>query len=140
MDPSYSSNIYIGSCAGCNKEIHGEGRVCHAMGCLFHDTCFICSVCSKKLSGKPFFTIFGRIFCDDDFLYSGVHPSPEVCSSCGYLIKDMVLQAHGKSYHPPCFRCVVCRQSLEGQPFSVDTDSRVYCVSDYQRDLQSLFE
>ncbi|XP_067468640.1 LIM domain-containing protein 1-like [Thunnus thynnus] len=103
------------------------------MGHLFHDTCFTCSVCSKKLSRQPFYTVSGKIYCEDDFLYSGVHPSPEVCISCGYLIKDMVLQAHGKSYHPSCFRCVICRQSLEGLPFTVDTDSRIYCVSDYHK-------
>lgn len=49
------------------------------------------------------------------------------------ILHRQVLQARGKSYHPSCFRCVVCRQSLEGQPFSVDTDSRVYCVSDYHK-------
>ncbi|XP_076610700.1 LIM domain-containing protein 1 [Chaetodon auriga] len=103
------------------------------MGHLFHHTCFTCSLCGKILSGKPFYTVSGRIYCEEDFLYSGVHPSTEVCNSCGYLIMDMVLQARGKSYHPSCFRCVVCRQSLEGQPFSVDTDSRVYCVSDYHK-------
>ncbi|XP_035537277.1 LIM domain-containing protein 1 isoform X1 [Morone saxatilis] len=133
MDPSYSSNLNFGSCTLCSKVVYGEERACQAMGHLFHDTCFTCSICSKKLSGKPFYTVSGRIYCEEDFLYSGVHPSPEVCSSCGYLIMDMVLQARGKSYHPSCFRCVVCRQSLEGQPFSVDTDSRVYCVSDYHR-------
>ncbi|XP_070778269.1 LIM domain-containing protein 1-like [Enoplosus armatus] len=92
-----------------------------------------CLNTSEKLSGRPFYAVSGRIYCEEDFLYSGVHPSPEVCDSCGYLIKDMVLQARGKSYHPSCFRCVVCRQSLEGQPFTVDTDSRVYCVSDYHK-------
>ncbi|XP_074470695.1 LIM domain-containing protein 1 [Sebastes fasciatus] len=103
------------------------------MGRLYHDTCFTCSVCSEKLSGKPFYTMSERIYCEDDFLYSGAHPSAEVCNSCGYLIMDMVLQARGKTYHPSCFRCVVCRRSLEGQPFTVGADSRVYCVSDYHK-------
>ncbi|XP_033493810.1 LIM domain-containing protein 1 [Epinephelus lanceolatus] len=133
MDPSYSPSLYFGSCTSCSKAVYGEGRACRAMGHLFHKACFTCSICGEQLSGKSFYTVSGRIYCEDDFLCSGAHASPEVCDSCGYLIMDMVLQARGKSYHPSCFRCVVCRQSLEGQPFSVDTDSRVYCVSDYYK-------
>ncbi|XP_034561074.1 LIM domain-containing protein 1 isoform X2 [Notolabrus celidotus] len=94
---------------------------------------FCAAAPNKKLSGKPFYTVSGRIYCEEDFLYSGVHPSQEVCHSCGHFITDMVLQALGKSYHPSCFCCVVCRRSLEGQPFSVDADSRVYCVSDFHK-------
>ncbi|XP_036948312.1 LIM domain-containing protein 1-like isoform X1 [Acanthopagrus latus] len=133
MDPRYSLDLYFGSCTGCSKALYGGQRACRAMGHLFHDACFTCSACSKKLSGKPFYTVSGRIYCEEDFLYSGVHPSPEVCSGCGDVIMDMVLQARGKSYHPSCFRCVVCRRGLEGRPFSVDADDRVYCVSDFHR-------
>ncbi|XP_061738092.1 LIM domain-containing protein 1-like isoform X2 [Nerophis ophidion] len=104
------------------------------MGQLFHESCFTCSVCSKKLHGKPFYTMAGSIYCEGDFLYSGVHPPPpEVCNSCGRSITDMVLQAHGKSYHSACFRCAVCRQSLVDLPFAVGSDNEVYCIVDYHK-------
>ncbi|XP_072226666.1 LIM domain-containing protein 1 [Leuresthes tenuis] len=133
MDPRYSPSLCFGSCTRCSKVVYGAGGACRAMGHLFHNTCFTCSVCSKQLNGKPFFTLSGQIYCEDDFLFSGVHPSQEVCHSCGCSIDDFVLQARGKSYHPSCFRCVICRQELEGQAFAVDSHSRVYCVSDYHR-------
>ncbi|KAM8840969.1 LIM domain-containing protein 1 isoform 3-T3 [Spinachia spinachia] len=112
MDAGCSSSLYFGSCAFCSKAVYGEGRACRAMGRLFHNTCFTCSVCSEKLSGKPFYSVSGRIYCEDDFL---------------------VLQARGKSYHPSCFRCVICRRSLEAEPFTADTDQQIYCVDDYRR-------
>ncbi|XP_035797724.1 LIM domain-containing protein 1 isoform X2 [Amphiprion ocellaris] len=133
MDPSPSSSLQFGSCSRCSKAVVGGGTACRAMGQLFHDACFTCSVCSKKLSGNPFYTVSGQIYCEEDFMFSGVHPCVEVCNSCGYLVTDLVLQARGKSYHPSCFCCVVCRQNLEGQSFAVDSDCRIYCVSDYHR-------
>uniref|UniRef100_A0A669CAN7 Small ribosomal subunit protein uS7 n=1 Tax=Oreochromis niloticus TaxID=8128 RepID=A0A669CAN7_ORENI len=45
-------------------------------------------------------------------------------------LDDQILQARGKPYHPSCFRCVVCRQSLEDQPFAVDSHRRIYCIND----------
>ncbi|XP_077405351.1 LIM domain-containing protein 1 isoform X3 [Vanacampus margaritifer] len=133
MDTSGGSKFYFGHCAKCSKEVHGAGKACQAMGQLFHGTCFTCSVCSKNLHGKPFYTVSGIFYCEEDFLYSGVHPSPEVCYSCGQLIEDMVLQARGKSYHSACFRCAVCKQSLEDLPFTVGTDKKVYCIKDYHK-------
>ncbi|XP_057684062.1 LIM domain-containing protein 1 [Corythoichthys intestinalis] len=133
MDTSDSSKCYFGQCAKCSKEVYGGGKACRAMGQIFHQSCFTCCVCSKNLQGKPFYTVTGSIYCEEDFYFSGVHPSPEMCYSCDQLITDMVLQALGKSYHPACFRCAVCRQSLQDLPFTVGTDNKVYCIKDYHK-------
>jgi LIM domain-containing protein len=123
----------IGKCGKCFDPVFDNNQVTYALDSLFHDQCFSCSVCHQHLRGKKFFHVNGKNFCEDDYFLNSNIENSSRCVECGKIITDMVLQALGKSYHPRCFRCTKCYQCLDGVPFAVDNESKVFCMEDYQK-------
>uniref|UniRef100_A0A672KGT5 PDZ and LIM domain protein 7-like n=1 Tax=Sinocyclocheilus grahami TaxID=75366 RepID=A0A672KGT5_SINGR len=59
--------------------------------------------------------------------------SLEPCWACGDVIKDHVIRALERAYHPPCFVCATCRQPIGEQRFAQGEVGEVYCLRDYYR-------
>ncbi|CDQ80227.1 unnamed protein product [Oncorhynchus mykiss] len=51
------------SCHGCDFPIEAGDKFLEALGFTWHDTCFVCAVCSTSLEGQAFFSKKDKALC-----------------------------------------------------------------------------
>ncbi|KAG7484606.1 hypothetical protein MATL_G00051650 [Megalops atlanticus] len=93
-------------CFRCREVCKGE--VVRVQSVHFHVKCFTCHVCGCDLARSGFFQKNGEYICTADYqrLYG------TKCDSCGDFITGEVVSALGRTYHPKCFVCSVCRKQF----------------------------
>ncbi|KAE8614677.1 hypothetical protein XENTR_v10008262 [Xenopus tropicalis] len=91
-------------CYRCGETCKGE--VVRVQTNHFHIRCFTCQVCNCDLAQSGFFFKNGEYICTRDYqqLYG------TRCDSCRDFITGEVISALGRTYHPKCFVCSICRK------------------------------
>ncbi|CAJ1070593.1 PDZ and LIM domain protein 5b isoform X2 [Xyrichtys novacula] len=56
-------SLFGTNCHGCDFPIEAGDKFLEAMGFTWHDTCFVCAVCSANLEGQPFFSKKDKALC-----------------------------------------------------------------------------
>ncbi|XP_026133763.1 actin-binding LIM protein 1-like isoform X13 [Carassius auratus] len=91
-------------CAKCGEMCKGE--VLRVQAKHFHIKCFTCKVCGCDLAQGGFFMKNGEYLCTLD--YQRIHGTR--CNICGEFVEGEVVTALGKTYHPTCFVCTICKR------------------------------
>ncbi|XP_072574875.1 actin-binding LIM protein 2 isoform X17 [Paramormyrops kingsleyae] len=101
LEQKQSGSILCHTCAEPCK-----GEALRVQNKHFHIKCFICKVCGCDLAQGGFFVREGDYICTVDYqkLYG------TRCFSCDQFIEGEVVSALGKTYHPRCFVCALCKQ------------------------------
>ncbi|XP_037657287.1 actin-binding LIM protein 3 isoform X9 [Choloepus didactylus] len=101
-NPRGSSNAI--QCYRCGDICKGE--VVRVHNNHFHIRCFTCQVCGCGLAQSGFFFKNQEYICTQDYqqLYG------TRCDSCRDFITGEVISALGRTYHPKCFVCSLCRK------------------------------
>uniref|UniRef100_A0A8C5QCX6 Actin binding LIM protein 1 n=1 Tax=Leptobrachium leishanense TaxID=445787 RepID=A0A8C5QCX6_9ANUR len=104
QDPGQSTEKPVIRCHKCGDPCKGE--VLKVQSKHFHIKCFICKVCGCDLAQGGFFIKNTEYLCTVD--YQRMYGTR--CSGCGEFVEGEVVTALGKTYHPSCFACTVCKR------------------------------
>ncbi|XP_032137614.1 actin-binding LIM protein 1 isoform X13 [Sapajus apella] len=104
QDPHHPSEKPVIHCHKCGEPCKGE--VLRVQTKHFHIKCFTCKVCGCDLAQGGFFIKNGEYLCTLD--YQRMYGTR--CHGCGDFVEGEVVTALGKTYHPNCFACTICKR------------------------------
>ncbi|KAM6442352.1 actin-binding LIM protein 1 isoform 15-T15 [Liasis olivaceus] len=104
QDPHHPTEKPVIHCHKCGKQCKGE--VLRVQAKHFHIKCFTCKVCGCDLAQGGFFIKNGEYLCTVD--YQRMYGTR--CNGCGEFVEGEVVTALGKTYHPNCFACTMCKR------------------------------
>ncbi|KAL6487931.1 hypothetical protein MHYP_G00045570 [Metynnis hypsauchen] len=104
QDAHHHSDKPLIQCYKCGEACKGE--VLRVQNKHFHIKCFTCKVCGCDLAQGGFFMKNGDYLCTVD--YQRIHGTR--CNACGEFVEGEVVTALGKTYHPACFVCTICKR------------------------------
>ncbi|XP_038614644.1 actin-binding LIM protein 1 isoform X13 [Tachyglossus aculeatus] len=104
QDPHHTPEKPAIHCHKCGEPCKGE--VLRVQTRHFHIKCFTCKVCGCDLAQGGFFIKNGDYLCTLD--YQRMYGTR--CNGCGEFVEGEVVTALGKTYHPTCFACTVCKR------------------------------
>ncbi|XP_017399332.1 actin-binding LIM protein 1 isoform X19 [Cebus imitator] len=104
QDPHHPSEKPVIHCHKCGEPCKGE--VLRVQTKHFHIKCFTCKVCGCDLAQGGFFIKNGEYLCTLD--YQRMYGTR--CHGCGEFVEGEVVTALGKTYHPNCFACTICKR------------------------------
>uniref|UniRef100_A0A8C8SGC2 Actin binding LIM protein 1 n=1 Tax=Pelusios castaneus TaxID=367368 RepID=A0A8C8SGC2_9SAUR len=104
QEAHHSTEKPVIHCHKCGEPCKGE--VLRVQARHFHIKCFTCKVCGCDLAQGGFFIKNGDYLCTVD--YQRMYGTR--CNGCGEFVEGEVVTALGKTYHPNCFACTVCKR------------------------------
>ncbi|XP_048465162.1 actin-binding LIM protein 1 [Rhincodon typus] len=104
QDPHKPTEKPVIHCFKCGDPC--KGQVLRVQSRHFHLKCFTCKVCGCDLAKGGFFMKNSDYLCTLDYqrLYG------TRCQGCREFVEGEVVTALGKTYHPKCFVCSICKR------------------------------
>ncbi|KAF5284371.1 hypothetical protein FQR65_LT13588 [Abscondita terminalis] len=111
-DEDYTQ-MFSKRCFACKQPI--KDKIIKALGVEWHEEHFVCTVCRSSLCGSSFLEKDGFPYCTKDY-YSKFG---EKCAGCGEPLTEEATIALDKKWHPSCFVCEKCKQTITEESFTL---------------------
>lgn len=121
-------------CTRCNEAIMPDATGAikavevDRINAIFHPTCYSCHECSSPFFGGAF-PVGGKLFCKVHALEKNLSltaTDAPTCYACKKKGGARMLLAHQNHYHPECFVCAQCKESIDKKAF-IPKDDNLFC-------------